>query len=449
MNIKKVQNIYMVGIKGVGMTALSLILQKMGKNVWGSDEKNEYQTDPILHARKIQILEGFKEQNIKDNIDLLITTAAHGGLNNIEALEAKKRGIPVITHAEALGAIMNEFDKKIAVCGTHGKTTTTALIAYLFEKMKLKAGYHVGAPEFSGFAGGNCNGSDYFVTEADEYLSSPGIDNTPRFMYLDPDIVVCTSIEYDHPDVYETAEKMEDAYRLFFSRLDKKKGTLIYKKNDSRLCEIAATFPNLKTIAFSEEDFASVQLSVSGSHNRLNAVAALCVIRELGLDIDSAKQYISNFTAPKRRFEKIFERNGIMLYDDYAHHPTAIEATIQTCRQLYPDKKIVVIFQPHTYSRTQALQNDFIHALSKADTVLLTDIFSSARENLHDYQITSQILAENALKIGKTSIEYTPIHEVTTRLGELIDRELVIVTMGAGSIYMLHSDIITLINNTA
>lgn len=447
MNLRVAKNIHMVGIKGVGMTALALILQKMGKKVWGSDLESEFQTDAVLKKHQIDIKLGFTSQNISEDIDIVITTAAHGGLTNAEVAEAKQKNIAVLTHAEALGQLMDQFTHKIAVCGTHGKTTTSAMIAYIFTKMQLPAGYHVGAATFSGLDSGDFKGLDYFVTEADEYVASPGSDNTPRFMYLSPDIVVCTSIEYDHPDVYESVEKMEQAYRDFFKKLEGKRGKLIYNKQDEKLDQIVSQFSGIELNPYSQTDFPELSMQVAGIHNRLNAIAALTVIKLLGLDVAKASEVLSQFSNPSRRLQKIFEKNNTYLYDDYAHHPTAITATIQALRETCPGKRIIVIFQPHTFSRTEALKKGFISSLSGADNAILTDIFSSARENAEAFTITSQKMVEEAKKQGIETIEYAPLSEIVTKLQQIVASGDIVVTMGAGSIYMLHSGIIEVIKH--
>lgn len=446
MNLQKAQNIYLVGIKGVGMTALAIILKKMGKTISGSDSTEIFITDSVLADNGIKYNAGFDATHIIDGIDLIITTGAHEGLQNIEVLTGKKMGISVMTHAEALGRVMDQFTTKIAVCGTHGKTTTSAMISFVFQKLGLKFGYHVGTPIFSGLPGGGFTGYDYFVTEADEYVASPGIDNTPRFMYLNPDIVICTGIEYDHPDVYKTPESMEQAYRNFFKKLDNRKGTLIYCSDDQKLTAIVKQFTNLTTIPYSLSTPNDTILLVAGNHNKQNAAAVLTVCEYLKFDIIEVKKALSNFTGSARRLEKKYEANGTLLYDDYAHHPTEIKATIQALKEMYPNKRIILLFQPHTYSRTEALQHEFITALSSANTTLLTDIFASAREKNSDFTITSQKLVEEAQNKGIKTIEYCAFDHITQTLASIAARGDIVVTMGAGSIYKLHSGIIEVLN---
>ena len=445
MTIQEVHNIYMVGIKGVGMTALALILNKMGKNVWGSDVVEEFKTDAVLKRNGITILPGFTEQNISENIDLVITTAAHGGLSNPEVLAAQRKGISIMTHAEALGIVMNLFKLKISVCGSHGKTTVSAMIAFVFEKLKIKAGYHVGAASFSGYDAGGFSGYDYFVTEADEYLASPGINDTPRFMFQNPDIIICTNIDFDHPDVYKNLDAVEDAFVGFLQKLMTKNGTLIYYKNDVLLHKIAHQLSLQKIHAYDLIDAQNISLSIPGNHNQLNAAAAQTLFQILGFDEDQTKKALAEFKGSSRRFEKIYENFGFVLYDDYAHHPAEIVATIAAVRIRYPSRRLVVIFQPHTFSRTERLKEGFIKALAKADSAVIVDIFPSKRENVADYTITSQSLVKEAQNQGIKNITYYPVTSLNPELSTLLKPGDIIITMGAGSIYELHSDIIEML----
>ncbi|OGK20318.1 hypothetical protein A3C23_02820 [Candidatus Roizmanbacteria bacterium RIFCSPHIGHO2_02_FULL_37_13b] len=447
MDIQKTQNIYMVGIKGVGMTALALILKKMNKNVWGSDLGDEYKTDEVLKKNNISISLGFKEQNINDDIDLVITTAAHGGLSNIEVQKAMERNIVVMTHAQALGQVMNLFKVKISVCGSHGKTTVSAMIAFVFAKLGKKFGYHVGVSSFSGFDAGGFSGFDYFVSEADEYVASPGIDNTPRFMYQNPDIIICTNIDFDHPDVYKSLDEVNDAFTNFLEKLTTKTCKLIYYKNDVLLQKIAGQLLIPEIHTYDLDDAQNLSLNISGKHNRLNAAAVLALFRSMGEDESQVKKAITEFRGSSRRFEKIYENFGSILYDDYAHHPMEIVATIEAARAQYPTRRLLVIFQPHTYSRTQTFKSGFINALAKADISIVTEIYSSKREAAKNFSISSPQLVEEARNQGFKNISFCPIDDLSIKLKTILKRGDVIVTMGAGSIYQAHSDIIRAMND--
>ncbi|OGK56965.1 hypothetical protein A3J15_03360 [Candidatus Roizmanbacteria bacterium RIFCSPLOWO2_02_FULL_38_10] len=445
MQIQDAKNVHMVGIKGVGMTALALILHQMGKKVQGSDVADIYKTDSVLKNNKINILQGFSKENINDDIDLVITTAAHGGLANIEVETAKERSIHVLTHAQALGQTMKLFKIKISVCGSHGKTTVSAMAAYVFHELGVKFGYHVGTASFSGLESGGFTGFDYFVTEADEYMASPGIDDTPRFMYQDPDIIIATNIDYDHPDVYRNLDHVKDAFKDFIEKLTHNNGTLIYYKNDVLLKEIVQNLTLQMNSAYDLQSVNDLILNIPGKHNLLNAASVMQLFQTLGFDRNKVHNLLTTFSGSSRRSEKIYESFGLILYDDYAHHPLEIAVTIDAFRRQYPTRRLIVIFQPHTYSRTNTFKAGFIQALAKADLALVTEIFSSKRENAADFTIDSQSLVAEARVKGYNNIFYCPINELKDKLTTLIKSGDVIITMGAGSIYQAHSDIIEVI----
>lgn len=435
----------MVGIKGVGMTAMAVYLKERGKNVWGSDVDEVFPTDEVLREHDIDVSEGFSPEHIDSSIDLVITTGAHGGLTNIEVNEAKRKNIPVHTHAAELGSIMDLYKHRIAVCGAHGKTTTSAMAAFVLHELGEKSSHLIGASRFSGLYGGHYGGDDYLVVEADEYATSPGVDATPRFMSLNPTVIICTNIDFDHPDVYSSIEDVKAAYLKFFQKLDPETGTLIYNGHDEYLKEIVKLLNCKNLVPYYETD-KEITLSIPGRHNRLNAQGIIKLATTLGLSLDDTRIALTSFRGVNRRFEKIAEG----LYDDYAHHPAEIEATVESARELLSRKqgvdsregaKVILIFQPHTFSRTEALLSEFATALSKADRSIVLDVFASAREK-SSTTVTSPLLAQEAVRLGKTNVTYSKREELIEHLKKIYQKGDIIVTAGAGSIYTTHSDII-------
>lgn len=436
------KHIYLVGIKGVGMTALAVYLKEQGYIVSGSDVPEVFPTNAVLSENNIAIVEGFKIENITDAIDLVVTTGAHNGLQNIEVVVAQKKGIPVKTLAQFVGEETNRFKIVISVCGSHGKTTTSAMVGFVLHSLGLSSSHLVGTPTFSGLYGGHYGGYDYLVVEADEYIASPGVDSTPRFMYQNPDVIICTSVEHDHPDAFPTPKDLEKAYLKFFQKLDNKKGVLIYCNEDWALQQLIEQVDIEKKIAYTEE---RMTLSIPGRHNRLNASAVLQLGKALNLDEDAVRNALESYTGSARRFEKIFEGNEIMLIDDYAHHPTEIEATIEAARAQYPGRRLVVVFQSHTYSRTKQFFVEFISSLALADRVYITDIFASARETAQ--QVTAQDMVAAAQKRGISVLSYCPFDQISTILGQQLQRGDVIITMGAGALYQVHDELTEYIKN--
>lgn len=462
----QVKYVHMTGIKGVAMTALAQCLVDLGISVEGSDIEEEFVTQEILNTLHIPVKIGFHESNVSDQTQLLVYTAAHSGSKNVEVTEALRRGIPTLSHGEALGKLM-EGKKGISVCGVGGKSTTTAMITWILEKTGRSPSYAIGVGGIPGLrsSGRYEKNSDLFVAEADEYATDPGVDNTPRFLHQHPTHIVCTNILHDHPDIYASLEETKQAYLQFFSQLPEA-GVLVVNGDDPVLDEVVeATVKNHQSIriisvgkrekatimcgAFSAELGKTTQectyngqehiltLLVPGEFNAKNALYALAVTTDLGVPIEEAITVLAEFRGTKRRFENMGKKDGIQFYDDYAHHPTEIQATLKALREWYPGKRVVAIFQPHTYSRTKSLLNEFSRSFHDANQVYLLDIFASARE-LADATISSEILAQKLTEQHVKAENLHTIQEVVTRIKATPDTADVVITIGAGDLYHLH-----------
>ena len=433
--LEEARNIFIVGIKGVAMANLALILKKMGKMVSGSDVAEEFITDELLKQNSINVLLGFEPENLPPDVDLIVYSASHGGDENPLVLEAKKRQIRVVSQAELLGELMLGFRHKIAVCGSHGKTTTASLLAYSLIQLKAKPSYLVGSSSFNDLPGGDYNGDNYFVIEADEYGVNPPKDKTPKFNFLNPDIILCTNIDFDHPDVYEDLEQVKKAFAEFF-----KKGKIVLNCQDNpdlivenvRVNEHGTSFE----LTYRNKPLGQFTISLFGERNASNAAGVVITLMELGFELEQVKSAIKGFTGAKRRFEQKLYEKDIYLFDDYAHHPAEIETTIKTAKERFKNRRIIVIFQPHTYSRTKALLDGFRSSLQMADLVFLAPIFPSARENPKDFSISSADIIKEAACGSK--------EEILNKLKDNLKAGDVIFTMGAGDIYKLDNGIIEL-----
>ncbi len=451
MDLKKIKNVFFLGIKGVAMANLAVVLKKIGKNVDGADVEEEFITDKLLKDNQITWQIGFDK--LPKNIDLIVYSAAHGGTINPLVKEALKRKIKIISQAELLGELMNEFQTKIAVSGCHGKTTTSSFLAYSLTKLGKHPSYLVGVPYFDSMIGGDYQGKDYFIVEADEYGVNPPLDKTPKFFKLNPDWIICTNIDFDHPDVYENLEETKQVFKKFFG--NKK---LVLCGDDKNLKELIPYLKNRKiiTYGFSEHlnykisDFKTDEektvfklnnqefiISLFGRHNVLNASAVISILYELGFSYDDIKTAIKDFKGAQRRLNLIYH-GSFYIFDDYGHHPTEIKATIDALRTRYKNKKIYLIFQPHTFSRTLKLLNEFRNSLSKADFGFVLPIFPSARELNINYNISSQNLIEGIdnLKFVKDD------NEAIKFLFKLIKKGDVILLIGAGDVYKISEKII-------
>lgn len=433
------------------MAALAVWAKEKGENVTGSDIDEKFPSDEVLARAGIRVFSGFDPKHITKNIDLVVYTGAHGGVDNSEVKAALALGIDVLPHGKALGLAM-KGSKQISVAGSHGKTTTAAMIAILL----TGSSYAIGCGQIRGLGLPGHYGTQYFVAEADEYVTDPGHDNTPRFLWQTPHILVVTNVDFDHPDVYASLEEVKQA----FFALKKQSAFCVVNADDKAssflLDDSVVTYGfspkadvGIRNIrSASERSFFSLikkgvslgefAIGVPGMHNISNAAAAIVAALETGLALEDIKTRLLSFGGAKRRFEKIGQAHGVTFYDDYAHHPKEIAATLSAARSWYPKEQIVAIFQPHTYSRTKALLSDFGKAFTDADTVLVTDIYASARE--HDtLGITGEILFAEIKKNHK-KVYYAPKPEDVKKILRSLDAGVVLF-MGAGDIYTWEKEV--------
>lgn len=463
--ITKFKRIHFTGIKGVGMASLAICCQDLGIKVQGSDIDEVFVTDETLKKANIKWFHGFKASNLKMKPDLLVTTGAHGGLNNPEVLAAKKRGISVMTHAEALGFLAAKKEL-IAVCGVGGKTTTSSMIATILEKAGEKPSFAIGVGNiFPINTPGKFSTGRHFVCEADEYAVSPGIDMRPRFSFLNPKILVVTNIEHDHPDVYPTFADTKKTFIQFFKRIPKD-GWLIANLDNKNIASLITTLREeevpIQTYGLSKkadwqigdikisrgettfsltrkkQKIQGIKITVPGEYNIHNAAAAIISTLFAGVSLSKIKDGISAYQGCRRRFEKMGLSKGVLFYDDYAHHPAEIKAALKAARDWFPKEKLIVVFQPHTYSRTKMLFDDFAKSFRKADTVALMDIYASARES-QDLTVSSKKLAAEMKKWQK-NVFYTKGHQETISwLKKNAQKGNVVLTLGAGDIFHLYN----------
>ena len=449
--MKNIKSIHFVGIKGVGMTPLAIIAKEAGIEVSGSDIAEEFITSELLKKAGIIPLIGFSKNHIK-NPDLVIVTGAHGGFNNVEVLEAKRKNIKVIMQGEAVGVFMDGkiFGREqvgISVTGTHGKTTTTAMIATILKGCGLDPSYVVGTGNVLSLgSSGHFGKGKYFVAEADEYMTEPNLDKTIKFMWQHPKIAVITNIEFDHPDAYKSLDETREKFLEFAKQLPKD-GVLVTYEDDPEVQKLLSEFKGRKiTYGFNKNtDFLvnevlnGVNLSVFGDHNRLNAVASYIVGLELGLKKEKIIKSLIQFKGSKRRSEFIGKlTSGALLFDDYAHHPTEIKKTLKAFREKFPSSKIVCIFQPHTYSRTKSLFEQFSSSFIDVDIVILTNIYSSLREKT-DPTVSMSDLAKKIESKGTTALFLPHLSDVVEYVNnQNFQQGIILITMGAGDVYKIN-----------
>lgn len=425
MDINSLKKVYFLGIGGIGMSALAKLFKHEGKEVLGSD--TGFADKPGLQKAGIDVFEGYEASRVTKDIDAMVYTLATP-TDNTELLEAKKLGLPIFTYAEMLGEV-SKSKKTIAICGTHGKTTTTAMIAHMMIKLNLSPSVivgslmkyeHDGEVESTNYIPGT---SEYLVAESCEYKKS--------FLNINPTVVCITNVDADHLDFYGSVENIISAFKEFVAKLPEDGVVIADLENENS----RKVVENCGKRVINSRDFldSDIKLLVPGIHNKQNASVALAVSDFLGVSLVDAKSALQSFGGTWRRFEyKGKTKAGTLIYDDYAHHPHEILATLGGAREAFPNKKITVIFEPHLYSRTKEHFDEFGDVLSKFDTVYLTDIYA-AREKF-DGTISSGRLSEE-IKVKNQNVFYiSEFEDLKNSIMETTGENDVVITMGAGTI---------------
>lgn len=452
----KFHSIYFTGIRGVAMTAFAIYAHEHGWKVAGSDVEGDFPTNDALFRLGISVQTGFGPGNIPSDCDLLVYTGAHGGKDNPQVKEAIGRNIPALPHGKALGMMMDGY-RQICIAGSHGKTTTSAWIAQLLSKAGADPSWAIGAgmilPDSN--PGHFGSGTGAFVAEADEYVTDPGHDGTPRFLWQNPEIAVVTNIDYDHPDAYGSLEDVQEA----FVRFAKKSHTCIYNRDDVPSAVLSSLDPMIECITYGTASDAFFRLtnityhpgystlsvsmggsaigdfsiSVPGLHNALNFLSVLATCWRYGMNIERIREFSGSFIGTKRRCE-VIQRDNPMIIDDYAHHPHEIRATLEGLMNWYPGRRVIAVFQPHTYSRTKALLSDFSSSFTNASIAIIADIYASARET-DTLGIAAGDLVTRITQNGKISRYGGSYDGVKKILHSIQKPDDIIVFMGAGDIY--------------
>ncbi len=446
--LKPNAKIHMIGIGGISMSALANMLIHLGYKVSGSDAKTSSLTDE-LSCKGAQIYIGQSKENIKDP-DLVCYTAAISA-SNPELVEARKLSVPVIERAELLGAIMELYKYPIAVAGTHGKTTATSMLSLVLLAAKVDPTILVGG-ELKQIGGNIRIGKqDFLPFEACEYVES--------FLHFKPFLSIITNVEEDHLDYFSGIKHIISSFRKFASLTsplgciivcsDDKYAPEVVQNVDRKVIKYAIDDENAdyiaKNIEFDSRGCAEfdayhlnefkvrIKLNVPGRHNVLNALASVATADFFGLSMDAVKEGLSEFGGTKRRFEHIGNVNGCEVIDDYAHHPTEIKATLESAKKM--GKRINVVFQPHTYTRTKALLDDFAQVLSLADKVMICDVYP-AREDydgtIHSCDLAAKIKGVTYINDNKAMVRY---------LKKVLAEDDMLITMGAGDVYKIGYDL--------
>lgn len=475
--IQMVKKIYFVGIKGVGNAPLAMMAKQAGIEVAGSDTDEEFITDKYLQSQSITIDSGFEARKVEEFFNetgkdecLLVTTGAHGGFDNPQSKWAKENGYRVLSQGQALGEYMSGdvFGRHdiegVSIAASHGKTTITSLLATSLVNLGEDISYTIGTGEiFPLGSPGKYGVSKYFVAEADEYASEPVYDRQAKFLYQKPTYAIFNNIDFDHPDIFPSIESVHEAFEQFSAKI-KSGGALILNGDDQRLrkllenkredityitygkntnndfvlTDFSADEVSHFSVSKNGEAFGDFSLSLLGEYNALNSLSVIVFLSLLGFSAKDIAGSFASFTGSKRRSEIVGKTNGgALLMDDYGHHPNEIAATLSAIASAYPSKKIVVIFQPHTFSRTKSLLNDFADSFSLVEELILMPVFKSARDTEKDTLTDEEYVASHKAKVLNTVLLRNEA-DVVEYVGQNFNNDsYIIVTMGAGDVYKI------------
>ena len=446
-HIKKYKNIHMIGIGGISMSGIAAILQNWGFNVTGSD-LSDSEAVQLLLKKGIKVVVGHNVEDVK-NSNVVIYSAAIKQ-DDPEMLEAKRLGIPTIERADFLGEITRCYKDTICISGTHGKTTTTSMVSLCFLEALKDPSIQVGAllkPINGNYRVGN---SEHFIIEACEYVES--------FLKFSPKAEIVLNIDNDHLDYFKTFDNIKNAF-IKYVKLLPNDGILVINADDSNCLDLSKYtsasvytyginnasadfvaknisfdtdgFPEFD-VFYKNEFFVKIKLSVPGRHNILNALACTALCVEYGIDRKDIAVALGRFTGAHRRFEFKGKINKtVSVYDDYAHHPTEINATYNSLSNKKYNKSWV-IFQPHTYSRTKTLLDDFANALINFDHIIVLDIYAAREKNI--YNISSKDLVDKINSLGKNAKYISDFNECVKYVKNNIEKNDIVITLGAGTV---------------
>ena len=448
INLSQLKQVHCIGIGGIGLSAIAEIFLSRGCTVTGSDMKESAVTDHLIE-KGAHIFLGHREKNV-EGADVVVYSAAVAA-ENPELVHAKELGIPILTRAQMLGELMKGYENSIAISGTHGKTTTTSMVSLILDRAGKHPTILVGGNLTE--IGGNVKvgSSDYFVTEACEYMDS--------FLSLRPKIEIILNIDSDHLDYFKDISHIVDSFDRF-AKLVPPDGMIIAYDANSFVKSVVGDLEHVVTYGYNEgssyyatkiefdekghpaftanhngEVLGRVHLAVPGEHNILNALASIACCHSLGVDMETITETLAGFGGTARRFDVVgMTEAGVQIVDDYAHHPTEIRATLAAAQNV-PHKHLWCLFQPHTYTRTLALFEEFADAFEQADKVVLAEIYAAREKNI--YKISSRELM-NEIKErhpGKEVYYFQDFEEIADFVENNAETGDLVITMGAGDIY--------------
>ena len=458
INMNKISKVHLIGIGGIGVSAVARLLLAAGKQVSGSDFSDSKVTRDLAD-KGVEINLGHTKNNLPEDTELVVRSIAIND-DNEEIIAATERGIQVVSYPEIIGELTRD-KYAICICGTHGKTTTTSLVALALTEGELDPTVVIGS-NLEQFEGNAREGkSPYFVLEADEYRDA--------FLNYHPNIIVLTNLEYEHTDYYKDFTAYVESFRKFIKKL-LGDGILIANADDPNVRKLASEFSDkviwystieqddywaknidLKekvsfTACHKDQELGKVNLDIIGKYNVSNALAAVAVADVLETDFTSTKHALESFRGAWRRFELVGEERGVKVYDDYAHHPTEVRCTLEGVKLKYPKHRIIAVFQPHLKRRTRDFYEEFTKCFSRADEVIVLDIYEvlGREENI---KIKAAQLAKDIKKVNPKTSYLESFEAVTDYLRQSAKADDIVVLMGAGTITDLGPQILEALKN--
>lgn len=456
MEISKSKTLHFIGIGGAGMSAIARVALEMGYPVSGSDMKESISTIRLKDLGAT-IFIGHKPIHLRKADVVVVSTAIPE--DNPEYQFAKQEKMQVIRRAEMLDVLMQYFETRVSIAGTHGKTTTSSMISKALADLGKKPTFLVGADlkDLGGNAGLGLG--KYFIAESDESDGS--------FLHLHPNVGIVTNVEADHLDFYKDFDNIKTHFKQFMDGVIDRNGYLVLNKDDEVLAKIGESYGDkviwfgIKTpadvaateishsqngtrfkVAIMGKVAGEVQLSVFGMHNVSNALALIAFGFKEGLSLEKVAQSLFGFSGAKRRFQLIGSENGIDVYDDYGHHPTEIATTLDGARKSFPDKRIICIFQPHRYTRTRDLLESFPGSFQFADIAVITEVYSANEEKID--KISGKLISDRIQEQGHSEAFFvSKKSDIPKMLLEILRPNDLVITMGAGDIHSVAKELIS------
>ncbi|MBN1444493.1 MAG: UDP-N-acetylmuramate--L-alanine ligase [Candidatus Omnitrophica bacterium] len=454
--LDSVKKTHLIGIGGTGMSGLAKLLLDIDKKVSGSDNV----LSPVLKqlaGKGVKIFCPQKAANVSAGKTELVIYSHAIFPDNPEYKKTIECRIPMLTYPEAVGCLM-EKRRGIAVAGTHGKTTTSSLVVSILRKAGYSPSFLLGG-EIKGLGNSGVGGSELLVVEACEYKRS--------FLNYNPETAIITNIEEDHLDYYRDINDIKDAFLDFAGNVRGENGTVVYCADDANVSDIARKLKKENTVSyglknggwtarninfmkgtskfdcfFEGKKCGSVKLGISGMHNVQNSLAAIACARHLGVPWNGIKEGLSGFKGVHRRCELLGKKKGVTVMDDYGHHPTEIMCTLECVKKMFPESRLIVVFQPHQYSRTRFLLKEFALSFSAADKVVVPDIYFVRDSIMEKKLVNAQILVEKIRKNGREALYLPAFEEITEYLYEIVKPGDVVLTIGAGPVNKVAEDLL-------